>query len=135
MTPPSSTFKIFHVKAVCDWIVSLGQSPNLFVRTDYPGVRAPTEFACQSNRMRFNISAKCVQALSINTETGVISFFASFAGAGVHTSVSFPVEAVEACFSGETKEGVEFEIPDLPPVNPSHPVRKGRPNLSVVVSN
>lgn len=135
MTPPSSTFKIFHVKAVHDWIVSLGESPNLFVRTDYPGVHAPTQFACQSNRMRFNISSTCVQGLSFSTETGMISFFASFAGAGVHTPVSFPVEAVEACFSGETRAGVEFEMPDFPPVDPSHHVRKGRPSLSIVVSN
>ncbi|MDT8925423.1 ClpXP protease specificity-enhancing factor SspB [Pseudomonas taiwanensis] len=133
MNTPSPSFKVFSIRALYDWIVSLNQSPNLVVRTDFPGVRAPTQFASQANRMRFNISSKCVQGLSINVETGVISFYASFSG--VHTSVSFPAEAVESCFSGETKEGIEFEVANHAPIDPAHLARKGRPALSVVVSN
>jgi stringent starvation protein B len=133
MIQPSSSFKMFSIRALYDWIVSLQQSPNLTVRTDYPGVRAPTQFASKTNCMRFNISPRCVQGLVFNFETGIISFFASFAG--VHTSVSFPVAAVESCFSAETKEGVEFEVDPLSSGEVSHLSRKGRPSLSVVVSN
>lgn len=108
MKEPAPSHKIFAVKSVYDWVLSLKETPYLWICSSYPGVRAPTQFASETDRMRFNISPACVKGLTLNTDTGRISFFASFNG--VYSAVTVPIEAVESIFSFETKQGLEFEI-------------------------
>lgn len=131
MKEPAPSYKIFAVKSVYDWVLSLKETPYLWIRSSYPGVRAPTQFASETDRMRFNISPACVKGLTVNSDTGHISFFASFNG--IYAAVNVPIEAVESIFSLETKQGLEFEVQQPSQVEPL--VVSGRQKASLHLVN
>ncbi|MBD8088668.1 Clp protease ClpP [Pseudomonas fluorescens] len=126
MNPPDSDFRIHHLKALYEWILSKGESPFLTFSTDYPGVKAPKEQTAREGKLTLNISKEMVTGLAFNVETSMISLMAAFGG--TFQTIRIPAQAVYSICGKESKRGESFTVQFAPPPVELH----RRPFLTVV---
>lgn len=126
------------VRAVNEWIVDSGLTPQLLVDAEQPGLDVP-ESSIQDGRVVLNISPSAVRDLLIDSE--MLTFVARFGG--VSRAVTVPIGAVEAVYARENGRGMMFPVDEEDDDGPSgqgatdsedgeKPDRKSRPNLKVV---
>lgn len=126
MNPPGIDFRIHHLKALYEWILSQGESPFLTFSTDYQGVKAPKEKVAREGELTLDLSKAMVTGLSFNLESSTISLMASFSG--TFQSVRIPALAVISLCGKESKRGECFNVQIAPPSAENH----RRPFLTVV---
>jgi len=125
MNPPGIDFRIRHLKALYEWILSQGESPLLSFSTEFPGVKVPKVSSTREGQLTLDMSNSMVTGLAFNLETSVISLMASFSG--TFQSIRIPAQAVLLLYAKESKRGEGFLV-ELP--SPTE-VRR-RPSLTVV---
>lgn len=116
------------VRAVHDWIVDNGLTPQILVDARVEHVVVPPEHV-KDGKIVLNVSASAVRDLSLGNEW--VEFNARFGGRPFRVVV--PVRAVLAVVARENGAGMSFpeESGDEPPPEPSGG-GKSRPSLRVV---
>jgi stringent starvation protein B len=102
------------VRALHEWIVDNGMTPQILVDAEFPGLDAPMD-TVKEGKLVLNIGPKAVSGLELGSEW--ILFSARFAG--LARDVSVPVEAVLAIYAQENGHGMMFAEE-----NPSPPGKK-----------
>jgi stringent starvation protein B len=98
------------LRALHEWIVDNGLTPQVLVDANFPGLDAPMETAKQ-DKLVLNIGPTAVSGLELGSEW--ILFSARFAG--IARDVAVPVEAVLAIYARENGHGMMFAEEDSPP--------------------
>lgn len=91
------------LRALNEWIVDNGMTPQLLVDTQHPGLEVPKSILGE-NKLVLNISANAVRDLLIDNE--FVSFVARFSG--VSHGVLVPIDAVLAIYTRENGQGMMF---------------------------
>lgn len=91
------------LRALNDWIVDNGMTPQVLVDAENPDVSVP-DVARANDRIVLNIAPQAVRDLEIDNE--YLSFVARFSG--VSHGVLVPVEAVQAIYARENGQGMMF---------------------------
>lgn len=80
MHAPGPSFRIHHLKALYEWILSQGQTPCLTLVAAYPGNTVPEGYASSAGVLRLDISPQMVSSLAFALDTGIICLVATFGG-------------------------------------------------------
>ena len=124
------------IRAVYEWLVDNGCTPQILVDAGVEGVAVPAGFV-EDGRIMLNISARAVAGLSLGAEA--IEFNARFGGSPFRVVV--PPRAVLAMVAREGGAGMTFPEeesglgpdPDPDPdTDPEAPPPRERPTLKVV---
>lgn len=124
------------VRAIRDWIVDSGLTPQLLVDATGPDLGVP-QSSIQDGRVVLNISPTAVRDLLIDAE--LLTFVARFGG--VSRAVTVPIEAIEAVYARENGHGMMFSADESdlgsdgqPPEGEGRSAapRRSRPNLKVI---
>lgn len=91
------------LRALNDWIVDNGATPQILVDSAHPDLNVP-DAVRTDDKLVLNISPSAVRDLEIDNE--YVSFVARFAG--VSHGVLVPVEAVQAIYARENGQGMMF---------------------------
>lgn len=126
--------KPYLVRALYEWCVDSGYTPQLLVAVD-GRTRVPPGFV-KDGKIVLNISAGATRNLTLDNDW--IQFSARFGG--VSHEISVPVDRVAAIFARENGQGLHFEPVDAsdspeptPPASGDAPApAKGKPSLKVV---
>ena len=126
--PVMTSSRPYLLRAVHEWIVDNGMTPQIVVDTQQEQVQVPAAYV-RDGKIVLNISATAVRELSLDNER--VAFNARFGGSPFDVFV--PVRAVLAIMARENGVGMAFPDPeeDRPPSSPP-PEPGGRPNLRVV---
>ena len=126
--PGMTSSRPYLLRAVHEWIVDNGMTPQIVVDTQQEQVQVPATYV-RDGKIVLNISATAVRGLSLDNER--VAFSARFGGSPFDIVV--PVRAVLAIMARENGVGMAFPDPgdDRPP-SPPPPEPRGRPNLRVV---
>lgn len=104
------------IRAIYDWSLDNGHTPQLLVAADAPGVMVPREYA-QEGKIALNISPMAVQGFDPTQEP--LFFSARFGGRPFEMQV--PTSAVLAIYARENGEGVVFGEVEPSPTDPTNP--------------
>ena len=126
--PGMTSSRPYLLRAVHEWIVDNGLTPQIVVDVHREQVQVPAAYV-RDGKIVLNISATAVRGLNLDNER--VSFSARFGGSPFDVVV--PVRAVLAIMARENGVGMTFPDPgdDRPPSPPPSEPR-GRPNLRVV---
>lgn len=101
--------KPYLIRAIRDWALDNGFTPQILVDANVDGVRVPQN--CVSDgQIVLNIADQAVEMLEMGNE--FLSFAARFNGAPHNVDV--PIESVLAIFARENGQGIFFKEPDGP---------------------
>ena len=117
--------KPYLIRALYEWMVDNGMTPQLVVDTADERVDVPREYA-ENNRIVLNVAPRAVHGLELGSEE--ITFAGRFSGRSI--TVSVPVWSVRAIFARENGRGMEFEPETVVPPPPAPDDNK--PRLRVV---
>jgi stringent starvation protein B len=96
------------LRAIYEWIVDNGMTPQIVVDTTAAGVEVPRQYN-ENEKLILNIHPNAVKDLDLGQES--VSFSARFSGAPFQ--VFIPVNAVKAVYAKENGKGLVFnEEPD-----------------------
>lgn len=98
------------LRALYEWIIDNGMTPQVLVDASHPGVEAPME-SVQKDKLVLNVGPQAVTGLELGKEW--ILFNARFGG--VARQVTVPVEAVLAIYARENGQGMMFAEEKTPP--------------------
>jgi stringent starvation protein B len=126
------------LRALNEWIVDNGATPQILIDSTHPDVEIP-ESVRTRDKVVLNISPAAVRDLQIDNE--FVSFVARFAG--VSHGVLVPIPAVEAIYARENGQGMMFPEPEPGDDDAAESAGdadedaradrgKGRPNLKVI---
>lgn len=120
------------IRALHDWALDSGLTPQLAVDVTQAGVQVPAGYA-KDGQIVLNVHPRAVHQLELGNDT--ITFFGRFGGNS--EPVVVPVRAVLAIYARENGRGIQFppeeggtEPPPTP--TPETPVPKKGPHLKVV---
>ncbi|MFO7763904.1 MAG: ClpXP protease specificity-enhancing factor [Wenzhouxiangellaceae bacterium] len=102
-----SSSQPYLLRALNDWIVDNGATPQILVDSAHPELEIPDSVRSQE-KVVLNISPTAVRDLQIDNE--YVSFVARFAG--VSQGVLVPIEAVQAIYARENGQGMMFPEAD-----------------------
>jgi stringent starvation protein B len=105
---PLPSRRPYLLRAIWQWCMDAGLTPQLLVQAGGAGVDVPTEFV-QNGAIVLNVHDRAVRSLDMGNE--FISFSARFSGRA--RNVVVPVEAVLAIYARENGQGLFFEPPEL----------------------
>ena len=121
---PAST-KPYLIRAIHEWTLDNGFTPQILVATDLDQVVVPWEHV-KDNRIVLNIHPQSVKYLEMGND--YLMCTARFSGKPVEITV--PVYAVQAIYARENGQGIVFQEEEgAPPVIPSpEPTTRRKPN-------
>ena len=130
-----AALKTYLLRAVYDWAVENGFTPQLVVDTKASGVRVPPGHADDAGRIVLNIHPRALQGFGFDDNW--IRFTARFGGTPY--GVEVPLAAVRAIYARENGQGISFpsdsgddggdnQPPETGPTGGAHK----RPGLRVV---
>lgn len=115
-----SPLKLYLLRAVHDWAVDNGFTPQVLVNATAAGVRVPTNYV-QDGRIVLNVHPRAVNHLEFSDDA--LRFSARFGTQSLR--VEIPHDAVLAIYARENNQGITF--PELPPGDSSEPGPEGPP--------
>ena len=127
------TKRPYLIRAIFDWALDNGLTPQVLVNTTIAGVKIPAGHAPEG-KITLNIHPQAVQSLELGKEW--IMFSARFSGR--QFGIEIPVAAVMAIFARENGQGFVFQeeagtAPDSPEPPPSTTPSSGKgPALKIV---
>lgn len=136
MTDPSapmSPSRPYLLRALNEWIVDNGATPQILIDSTDPDVEIPDSVRTR-DKVVLNISPAAVRDLTIDNE--YVSFVARFSG--VSHGVLVPIGAVEAIYARENGQGMMFPEPEPGDQEAStsdddgSERKKGKPDLKVI---
>lgn len=104
---PMTSSRPYLLRALNDWIVDNGATPQILVDGTHPELSVP-DAARAGDKLVLNISPSAVRDLEIDNE--FVSFVARFSG--VSHGVLVPVSAVQAVYARESGQGMMFPDSD-----------------------
>ena len=114
------------LRAVYEWIVDNGMTPQLVVNTTTAGVEVPHQYV-ENDKIILNIHPSAVKDLELGKQS--ISFSARFSGAPFQ--VFIPLGAVMSVYAKENGKGLVFN--EEPGENDDKPTEKrSGPHLTIV---
>jgi stringent starvation protein B len=121
--------KPFLVRAVYDWALESGGTPQIVVDVSVAGVEIPPGIA-QDGQVVLNISPQAVSGFHFDRDG--MQFQTRFRGKSEYLII--PMTAIRALFSRETGQGMTFEVESAPPPEAPTPAegasaRPARPAL------
>lgn len=116
----SGSTKPYLVRAIYDWSLDEGLTPQIMVDADSPGVTVPLSYA-KDGKIVLNLHPSSVRGLEIGNEH--LLFSARFSGRAENITV--PIDAVLAVYARENGQGIVFQ-PDGSGVTPPQPERVRR---------
>ena len=128
-------FKPYVVKALYDWILDNGMTPQIIVHTCFSGVAIPEhlrgELGDVHHKVLLNISPSATAGLVFDIKAAEIRFFARFTGSTY--AVEIPIRAIESIYAKETGEGNVFRMDHNATAQPhTPPPASNRSHLKVV---
>ena len=106
--------KPYFIRAIHEWSVDNGFTPQVLVNTEYDGVVVPEQYV-RDHRIILNVHPQSVAQLEMGNDE--LSFMARFSGISYRLSV--PVEAVMAIYARENGQGIVFQDePEAPAPGP-----------------
>jgi stringent starvation protein B len=122
------------IRALHEWALDSGFTPQLAVDINQPGVQVPAGYA-KDGQIVLNVHPQAVNQLDLGNDT--ISFLARFGGKS--ESVVIPVQAVLAIYMRENGRGIQFppeeggiEPPPSPTSSSESSVPKKSGHLKIV---
>lgn len=118
------------VRAIREWTIDNGLTPQLLVNAQAEGVEVPQEFI-EEGRIVLNVHPKAVDAMHLGND--FISFLARFHG--VSRQVTVPLSAVMGIFARENNQGMFFKEERSAPSGKQtqdDPPLRGKPQLKLV---
>jgi stringent starvation protein B len=115
--------KLYLLRAVYDWSVEAGLTPQLIVDATRPDVVVPAAHI-QDGKIVLNIHPRAVGRLEISDQA--LTFSARFSGQSF--DIYCPLTSVLAVYARENGQGIAFpdsEESPAPPPAPTAPPRKG----------
>ena len=124
------------INAMRNWAMDSGQTPQLLVDVEFPGVKVPLEkISVEDGVVILNVHNRAIN--EFNMVDGWILFSTRFGGQAY--SVNIPVEAVIAIFVRETLEGMTFrqavnqeDVKEKINTQPKDVRSSGKPHLKLV---
>ena len=131
------------LRALNEWIIDNGMTPQILIDADVPGVEVPAAALGGDSKVVLNISPTAVRDLLLDND--YVSFVARFSG--VSHGVLVPVAAIKAIYARENGQGMMFPEttgdqpdPDRRPAKDDDagdkddkpPRPDGKPNLKVI---
>ncbi len=117
---PSLTTKPYLMRAIYEWALDNGFTPQVLIATDRSGVVVPRQYV-KDNQIVLNIHPQSVSGLDLGNEL----LWCSTRFAGKSMEITAPVSAVLAIYAQENGQGIVFHDDDngiTPPTNtPSAP--------------
>jgi len=104
MTDESISTQPYLIRALWQWAIDSGMTPQLLVDATQAGVQVPAS-SIQDGQVVLNISDRAVANLELGNDA--IHFSTRFGG--VARAISVPVAAVRAIFTRENGQGMVFE--------------------------
>lgn len=101
--PDERSTRPYLIRALYEWALDCGFTPQIAVQADMPGVRVP-EGSVHNEQVVLNLSPQAVHQLELGNDT--ITFFARFSGR--NEAVVIPVRAVLAVYARENGRGIQF---------------------------
>ena len=116
------------IRAMYEWIVDNGKTPQILANTSSEKVQIPRQFE-EDGKIVLNVGPMAVQSLELGQET--VRFDARFQGRPM--SIVIPVEYVLAIYARENGQGMIFpEGDELPPAAETDSAKPDRPYLRIV---
>ncbi len=127
------------LRALNEWILDNGMTPQLLIDAEHPGLEAPQSILGES-KLVLNISPNAVRDLLIDNE--FVSFVARFSG--VSHGVVVPINSVLAIYTRENGQGMMFPESAVTDSSQQPPEKRdqdeqeapprgtGKPNLKVI---
>lgn len=120
--------KPYLVRAIRDWAIDNGFTPQILVDANIHGVTVPDGYV-KDGQIVLNIGGEAVRMHEMDNEE--LSFSARFAG--TPCEVRIPVEAVLAIYARENGQGIFFKGPETPPEpEPESEPASVKPHLKLV---
>ena len=94
----------YFIRAIREWAMDNGLTPQLLVDTSIDGVVIPKGYA-QDGKIVLNVHMQAVKALELGNE--FITFSARFGGAS--HAINLPIQSVLAVFARENNQGYFFQ--------------------------
>jgi len=130
------------LRALNEWIIDNGMTPQILIDADVPGVEVPAAALGGDSKVVLNISPSAVRDLLLDND--YVSFVARFSG--VSHGVLVPVGAIKAIYARENGQGMMFPETNGEPPKPDGPGKSdettskdgkpprpdGKPNLKVI---
>lgn len=107
------------VRAIFDWCLDSGLTPQIMVNVDVPGVMAPLDYA-KDGKIVLNLHPSSVRGLELGNE--YLLFSARFSGRA--EDITVPVAAVMAVYARENGQGIVFQA-DGSSMTPPEPASSG----------
>ena len=109
--------KPYLVRAIYDWALDEGLTPQIMVDVDVAGVIVPLNYV-KDGKIVFNLHPNSVRDLELGND--YLLFSARFSGRA--ENITIPIEAVLAIYARENGQGIVFQ-PDGSGVTPPQPGR------------
>lgn len=125
-----ATTKPYLIRAIREWAIDNGLTPQILVDTSLKEVQVPEQFITDG-QIILNIGGQAAQMHEMTNER--LRFSARFRGAPFEVTV--PVCAILAIYARENGQGIFFKEPETPPEPNSSAEEKGtrsRPSLKLV---
>ena len=125
-----TTTKPYLIRAIREWAIDNGLTPQILVDTSLQEVQVPQQFITDG-QIILNIGGQAAQMHEMTNER--LRFSARFRGAPFEVNV--PVKAVLAIYARENGQGIFFKDPETPPEPDSgneEKATRSKPNLKLV---
>lgn len=103
-----ATMKPYLIRAIREWAMDNGFTPDVLVDATHPHVSVPESYVSDEGHIRLNIHDRAVQGLEISNDW--ILFNARFSGAV--RQIDIPVQSVVGIFGRECGVGLMFAHPE-----------------------
>ena len=103
---PLPSKRPYMLRAIWQWCVDAGLTPQILVNATLDGVDVPAEYV-KDGAIVLNVHDRAVRDLDMGNDS--ISFSARFAGRP--RGIFVPVDAVLAIYARENGQGLFFEVP------------------------
>ncbi len=114
----SQSTKPYLVRAIYEWALDNGFTPQMLVATDNDGVQVPRQYI-KDNQIVLNIHPKSVTGLELGNEL----MWCSARFSGITMEITVPMPAVLAIYARENGQGIVFQDENTGVPPPSDPDR------------
>lgn len=125
-----ATTKPYLIRAIREWAIDNGLTPQILVDTSLEEVQVPQQFITDG-QIILNIGGQAAQMHEMTNDR--LRFSARFRGSPYEVTV--PIEAILAIYARENGQGIFFKDPETPPEPDSGTedgVARTKPHLKLV---
>ncbi len=118
---PSLSTKPYLIRAIHQWALDNGYTPQILVATDNNDVVIPRQYV-EDHRIALNIHPQAIAGLDLGNEYVWLS--ARFSGKTME--ITIPISAILAIYTRENGQGIVFQDDGIGIIPPSGPSKKSK---------